>query len=433
MKLKTRFTIIIVGTFVVPILTTSLVMFLLAPEFLSIKQGTSDVKRFARVLDSAQNETEVISAANDLPDQLFIVIFDDKDEVVYRRDAKKDSGSLLIEDVHQQLVFTKQVQLASGEVLTALIRSGSLPLYMPLTGLVAVGSVLVFLLFLSAMTMRSINGSIKKLEEGTKRISSGDMDTPIVIHGDDTFKSLAHSFDSMRKKVKEENERRMRFFMGVSHDLKTPLSSIMGYSEALIDGLAQDTQTQDRYLKIIHSKGKLLDRRITQLIQYIKLTDDSFRQSLTLRPLVPFLQDFSEIQQDDASLRGLVFLSEINLPKNVEVPFSQDLLTRALENLVQNSFLHGDSSKPVRMVCEQQNHEIHIKLINHYKTALSEVLMEHMYEPFYREDQSRKGEGFGLGLASVKSIVESHGWHIEGRSIPRDGTTIFEIIIAVGS
>jgi len=233
----------------------------------------------------------------------------------------------------------------------------------------------------------------------------------------------------MRMKVKAENDRRMRFFMGVSHDLKTPLASITGYSEALLDGLAEDASTRDRYLKIIHTKGKLLDRRIAQLIQYIKITDDSFHANLKRQPLAPFLETFLELQQEEASLLGGQLDGEIALPLSMEVSFNQDLLTRAMENLLQNCFRYGDTTKPVRMMASLANEGVHIAFINSYKAPIPPEVLEHVFEPFYRGDQSRKGEGFGLGLASVKSIMDIHGWRIEGRSNSSESTTVFQMVI----
>jgi signal transduction histidine kinase len=428
MKLKTRFAIIIVGTFVVPVLVTSLVMFLFAPDFLSFKMATSEVGVFALSLKQAQKVEDVVAAAQGLPAQVSVLVFDEGDKFLFRRDAP-GFGASTGDDFHQQSVFTREVVLPDGQLITVLVRSVAFPLYMPLAGLAAILSVLFFLIFLSSRTVRSIERSIHKLEESTRRIADGDMETPVVVDGDDTFVALAHSFDGMRMKVKAENDRRMRFFMGVSHDLKTPLASITGYSEALLDGLAEDASTRDRYLKIIHTKGKLLDRRIAQLIQYIKITDDSFHANLKRQPLAPFLETFLELQQEEASLLGGQLDGEIALPLSMEVSFNQDLLTRAMENLLQNCFRYGDTTKPVRMMASLANEGVHIAFINSYKAPIPPEVLEHVFEPFYRGDQSRKGEGFGLGLASVKSIMDIHGWRIEGRSNSSESTTVFQMVI----
>jgi signal transduction histidine kinase len=335
----------------------------------------------------------------------------------------------LAKESRQRLVFSRNIELSDGRVYSLLAGNDKKIFSMPVTGLLVMGSVLLFLSILSFLTIRAINNSIKQLEKGTRRIAGGDLDTPIVVQGDDTFVSLANSFDAMRLKVKEEQDRQMRFFMGVSHDLKTPLASITGYSEALLDGLATEKETQEKYLHIIHAKGKLLEQRISHLIGYMKLSNSTFRSELTVRPLVPYLRDFVNLQQDEASLQNYVFEAEISIDEEVTVAYDPELLSRAMENLLQNCLRYGLSAKPIQMFCRYCKEGICFGFSNYYSKPLSPSLCEHMFEPFYRGDQSRKGEGTGLGLASVKSIVESHGWKVKGYSQVEEGKTFFEILI----
>jgi len=207
------------------------------------------------------------------------------------------------------------------------------------------------------------------------------------------------------------------------------LASIMGYSQALLDGLAEDPETRDKYLQIINSKGRVLDRRIAQLIQYIKLTNHDFQSNLSFQMLVPFLEDFAALQADEASLLGTQFISEINIDRATVVSFDTDLITRAMENLMQNCYRYGITDRPVRMICQYKDDFIKLAFINRHEKPISRNVIKHMFEPFYRGDASRQGEGFGLGLASVKSIMESHGWDIEVQSIENEGITIFQILI----
>jgi len=217
--------------------------------------------------------------------------------------------------------------------------------------------------------------------------------------------------------------------MGVSHDLKTPLASITGYSDALLDGLAEDAETRDRYLRIINAKGKLLDHRIAQLIKYIKLTNNDFQSHLEPHKIVPFLEAFCELQKDEASLIGGRFEQEILIDPSTLIHFDQDLLSRAMENLLQNSFRYGDNTRPVRMICQYNSSGISISYSNYHTTPIPKDVLDHMFEPFYRGDLARRGEGFGLGLATVKSIVESHGWSIEVKSLVQEELTLFQILI----
>ena len=182
-------------------------------------------------------------------------------------------------------------------------------------------------------------------------------------------------------------------------------------------------------MQIIQAKGKLLDHRITQLIQYIKLTNSDFQSYLTPQPIAAFLEDFIELQKDEAALIGCRFEAEILIDRSTIISFDQDLISRAMENLLQNSYRYGDNKKPVRMICQYNTRGISISYTNHHSAPIPKEVIQHIFEPFYRGDQARRGEGFGLGLATVKSIVESHGWTIEVKSLEREGITVFQIVI----
>ncbi len=429
MKLKNRFIFIIIGTFVVPLIISILVMIIITPEFVTLGNNVhAGARKLFANLDSIHSIQDMEYYSDDFPDRMYIILMDDADQIVFRRDNAYDDR-LFLDDTQQQTLISRRLQFNDGRIYTVIIGSGFVPLFQSYMSIVIAASIIIFLSLLSYLTIRSINRSIKKLEEGTRRIAEGDMDTPITIKGDQTFENLARSFDTMRLKVKEEYDRRTRFFMGVSHDLKTPLASITGYSDALLDGLAEDAETHDRYLRIINAKGKLLDHRIAQLIKYIKLTNNDFQSNLEPHMIVPFLEDFCELQKDEASLNGGCFEKEILIDPTTIINFDQDLLSRAMENILQNSFRYGDINHPVRMICQYYSSGISISYSNHHTTPISKDVLNHMFEPFYRGDQARRGEGFGLGLATVKSIVESHGWSIEVKSLVQEEITVFQILI----
>lgn len=429
MKLRNRFMGIILGTFLVPILVTILTMLLVAPEFVTLgKSAHKGVRDFIAQLEDGAHLEDITTYARGVPDSFFVLILDDDNRTIFRQDNRYDE-KLFLESTTAQTILSKRILLSDGNMYTLVLGSGAALQYRSYVDFIVLISILLFLSFISFLTIRSINKSITLLEEGTRRIAEGDLDTPVILYDDDTFHSLAQSINTMRKKVKEEYDRRTRFFTGVSHDLKTPLASITGYSQALLDGLADNPQMRDKYLRIINTKGHILDRRIAQLIQYIKLTNHDFQSNLKYQMIVPFLEDFCELQKDEASLAGFTFESEISIDPLTVISYDQDLLSRALENLMQNSFRYGDTTKPVRLICHYKEDTIRLAFINHHENPIPSAVIKHIFEPFYRADQARKGPGFGLGLASVKSIAESHGWSVLVESLESEGITIFQIVI----
>ncbi len=287
-------------------------------------------------------------------------------------------------------------------------------------------SILLPLIIIPVLIFRSIKSSIKTLEAATKRIAEGDLGFELKTSDNDQIGSLTKSLDKMRKQIKDEHDRRYRFFMGVSHDLMTPLSHIGGYSEALIEGLSTDEKMTEKYLKIINGKSHLLERRIVQLLDYLKSSNIEFRDDLEINNLFLFLRDFFESHSEEMSFYNKQLVWSLNIKEDLCLPFDQDLLNRALENLINNSFKYGDLNFPVTVDVLMVNNEINI-CVKNCGDQISDDIIGKLFEPFFRGDPSRKGDGFGLGLSSVKSIIESHGWSINVYSKNRE--TIFTIKI----
>lgn len=290
---------------------------------------------------------------------------------------------------------------------------------------VAALSVAIIFLFTSGVaivTVRAIRRSLRVLERATASVASGTLDFEIDIAQGDSFYPLAQSFDRMRTRIREEQDRRTRFFMGVSHDLKTPLASITGYADALIEGYGQDAAARERYLRIIRDKAQLLQTRISRLIEYVKHATGEFQASLVPRDLAAFLGEFAAFQMEEAELKGHALEAEVSLPSPLMVPFDPDLLSRALENVLSNALQYGtpranatgETHTPVRLTAatDATGKSIRIVCTNRLHAPLSAATRERLFDPFFRADPARSGEGFGLGLASAKAIVENHGWTI---------------------
>jgi signal transduction histidine kinase len=292
--------------------------------------------------------------------------------------------------------------------------------------MILVLSVLGFMILMSVIIIRSINVSIARLEEGTRRISEGDLDFELQARGNDRIASLTRSFEHMRRRVREETATRSRFIMAVSHDLKTPLSSITGYLDAIGDGIASDPQQLEKYLAIIRDKAGLLGSRISQLIDYVKLDTADWRRSRESIPLAAFLNEAMTVFHTEAEVRGFGFDSSVNIGAGITVSMDGDLVYRALENLVQNAFRYGEASSTISFRAAAEDSLIILQITNRGKAIPPEDL-PFIFEPFFRGTRARREGGFGLGLSVVKSVVTSHGWKIAAAS--NDGETSFIIAI----
>ena len=121
----------------------------------------------------------------------------------------------------------------------------------------------------------------------------------------------------MRVALKEENSRKARFIMGISHDLKTPLALIKGYAEAIADGIADDPEAIRKSLDIVGTKVDQLEGMIDDLIGFVKLDTGEWRQHLEKRTIAPILRSFAHRMTEDANLLERNFESDISLPESV--------------------------------------------------------------------------------------------------------------------
>jgi len=425
MNLRLRFFLLVVGVIFIPILVLGLSYFIFRSYLIS-----SDPRDIAREFNSTMNEIESIeefrTIAENLDESYFglmvetpeLIVSTNEDLVKYNNPTEEESFS------PKMIIQSRVHTLKNGSKVLVILGYNMADISMRFFPIILIISSVSVLIILSLLIIRSINLSIGELEIATGKIAQGDLDFELNTKGSDKFGSLARSLDTMRHQIKMEYDRRNRFLMGISHDLKTPLSSITGYTDALIEGMADDEETTEKYLEIIKNKSHQLEKRISNLIHYIKLSNSDFRAGLEEKSISGYLTEFLEVHEEEAGFREQALNWSVDIPHDYLIAFDEDLLGRALENLIQNGFKYGYEGTPVTIMCILKKSEIEISIKNKGKVIPADV-RPHLFEPFFRADKSRQGDGFGLGLASVKSIVESHGWTISVQS--EKDSTLFRI------
>ncbi len=259
--------------------------------------------------------------------------------------------------------------------------------------------------------IRRFNRSVRSLEAATRRVADGELDFSLPVRGNDEVASLTRSFDRMRSSLKEEFARRARFIMGVSHDLRTPLALIQGYVEAVADGKAADPETHRKYLSIVQDKTRALDGMVTDLIEFVRM--DTGEWKLTHRPvaLAPFLRLIAQRYAEDAAILHRSFTHAIDIADDVMVSMDEALLGRALENLIGNAIRYTVESGSIALRAFLED-GVPVLTITDTGVGIPAEDLPRIFDPFYRGTNARREQGFGLGLATVKSIVEGHGWTI---------------------
>ncbi len=428
MNLKIRFLLLIIGTFIIPNALIMITVWLSFGSVDNMKTTHEQLDQYYQLyefIDKEVDPDQLLSFVKGLPSEMNARILDAENQIedgiftaFIERNKNNDKPKVTLE------ALTVTYRDGTGSVLIinrpfidkySIFRNKPLPF------------IFTFILYsvitvLSLILIRSINISLNRIEEATRKVAEGDFEFELKTKGNDSIASLARSFDIMRRKVKDEYDRRSRFFMGVSHDLKTPLTSISGYADAVLEGYADDKETLYRYMEIIRSKTNLLSRRISHLIHFVQLETRDWKE--TFEPVLfrTFLLDLLESFKLEASLYKHTFEYELDIPFDIKVIMDRELVARSFENLLHNAYRYSYPESVVSFIASKKGNSIFISVINRGEGIASEELTR-IFEPFYRGLKGRNDEGFGLGLANVAAVIKSHGWKISAESEIKKETT----------
>ncbi|PGL48053.1 HAMP domain-containing sensor histidine kinase [Bacillus thuringiensis] len=286
---------------------------------------------------------------------------------------------------------------------------------------------------LSYLVSRSVIKPIFVLKGATEKIKEGNLDFQMPVTSHDEIGQLNQGFEEMRKKLKESievqtqyEENRKELISNISHDLKTPITSIIGYVEGIKDGVANTPEKMDKYLTTIHTKAKHMDTLIDELFLFSKLDLNRVPFQFETVELNTFMQELIEEMQMDLSEEGI----EINLQLHsspLYVTADCEKINRVISNLIHNSVKYMDKEeKKITVTVSSDNNKVIVKVIDNGSGIESDTL-PYIFERFYRAEQSRNSStgGSGLGLAISKQIVEEHGGEIWAESELGKGTSIF--------
>ena len=282
--------------------------------------------------------------------------------------------------------------------------------------------------------------SLADLQRASRRIAAGDLDFRLRTEGRDEVAAVARSFDSMRRsliaerrKLHAERERKRSFLMAVSHDLRTPLTSIKGYLEALQDGIARDRGAEQRYLRIARDRADLLETRIADLNELLRMETGEWRMQRDPRSLKAVLDELAGDYREDAVLLGRTFQTAVDLPHHVVVDADWSLFSRVTDNLMENALHYTRGGDRIRFAALQRNGHVEV-VVQDSGPGIPAGQLQHVFDPFFRGENGHGEPGSGLGLTVARSIVEAHGWRISaGASDDGGGGACFTIVIPNGT
>ncbi|MDQ8733186.1 HAMP domain-containing sensor histidine kinase [Paenibacillus sp. LHD-38] len=297
------------------------------------------------------------------------------------------------------------------------------------TPVIALFGCLLFLGFFF-WTSRNMILYLKEIRYGLQQMASGKLDHEIPVKAADELGEIASSINELGKQFnhllqEERNTEKSKndLITGVSHDLRTPLTSILGFLELIEQDRYQDEVELRYFVNIAYEKSKNLKGLIDDLFEYTKLNND---MPLTLAKLdiVGFVRQLAEEFVPSLEKAGMSCRIHTDEPA-IWISADGELLARAYDNLIANAIQYGHAGKFIDIQVERLHEEAVIRIIN-FGDPIPAKDVPYIFDRFYRVDRSRTAEsgGTGLGLAITKSIVESHSGKISVSSSAKE--TVFE-------
>lgn len=283
----------------------------------------------------------------------------------------------------------------------------------------AAGGATAVSLVIGFFLARTLTKPIKALTQATRAVAGGNLEQKVDILSNDELGELAASFNQMSSDLAQSRDQRRQMTADIAHDLRTPLSLILGHAEALSDGVLPATPEA---LHIIHDEAQRLNRLIEDLRTLSLAETGELR--MMMRVVSPeALIDRTAVAYTPAAQQKQITV--ITDAQNVsEVIADPDRINQVLDNLMHNAIRHTPDGGQIELAAQTCAEGVQLSVKDSGPGIAAEDV-PHIFSRFYRADKSRRRQegGSGLGLAIAKSIVERHNGRIWAESVPGEGTT----------
>lgn len=471
MNLKKRLILANASTVLIPVIATVLMTLVFLLVFGKLLGSDTSLEHFQRlaqhkveILNIVDKETGILqhspeaaldeSFQKQLQEQLAgingeLIIIKDERLIFTSRNFTKIDLAKFIEAGNTQgrgeavvsgdITYTSQLidlRFKDGSRGSVLILTPVLQADLNLTlGLVvsAVTFILMFVLtniIISYQFSRSILQPLHNLRSAAAEISRGNLDYPIAEEGDREIQALCRDLELMRIKLKDsvitqlkyEDNRKM-LISSISHDLKTPVTSIKGYVEGILDGIANNPDKIERYLRTISLKAVQVDQMIDDLLLYAKLDLNQIPFDFERMDIEAYLVHYLSEAEPEFESNHIKLTLHNELPDKQSVILDRRRMNRVLQNILENSRQYMDKDpRQIDILLRDTFTSIIIELRDN-GSGINEADLPYIFDRFYRSDSVRC-QGSGLGLAIAKQIIEGHKGRVWAVSHGEEGTSI---------
>lgn len=270
--------------------------------------------------------------------------------------------------------------------------------------------------------IRRIRETLNEINLGLEKMREGNLSVRLDFEGYKEIDGIKDSFNYMVEEIKIANEKKEKtekskkdMIRDIAHDIKTPITSIMGYSKALNDGTVKDDNEKNIYLNYIYNKTLRLNYLINELFLFTKLDNVDYKLHIEKKDMCEFLRNIVALYYGE--IEDAEFNLEVDIQEEpIYCYFDSKELERAIGNLITNSLKYNKRDTTLFIGLNNNREEMEI-IISDNGIGISDNLQDKVFEEFVRGDSARESSGgSGLGLAITKKIIELHKGKIILRS-----------------
>lgn len=281
---------------------------------------------------------------------------------------------------------------------------------------------IIFATLIAYFFSKSVSRPLQEMNYIAHQVADGKFDGRVDFRSNDEIGELGQSFNFMAAKIERHEKMRREFVANVSHELRSPLTSIQGFIEALMDGKDKTPEARKRYLEIVHHETMRLIRLVNELLDLSRVEAGTVKLKIEELELVGIIDRVLKKYRPVMEERSLRVIKKLP-PVMPGVKGDGDRIQQVLNNLLDNAIRYSQNSGEIVITVEDEADSIKISIEDHGKGITVEEL-PYVWDRFYKVDKarSRNEEGTGLGLAIARQIVEQHGGKVEAVSVPQRGS-----------
>ena len=271
---------------------------------------------------------------------------------------------------------------------------------------------------------------VRKIAEGAGEFAAGHMDYRIQVRADDEVGYLAESLNEMARQLQSADESQKRFIANISHDFRSPLTSIRGYLQAMADGVIP-TDSQEKYFNIVIGETERLTNLTQSMLSLNSLDEARLGLELSDFDLVRTVRSVCETFEGVCQKKGITFDLIFGAPV-ITVHADLGRINQALHNLIDNAIKFSYENGVIRIRLQEVGEKVSVS-VKDFGCGIEKDDLGRIWTRFYKSDTSRGKDkkGTGLGLSITREIIASHGETIDVTSTPGSGTEfIFRLPLA---